>query len=114
MVEKKQAATSSDKRDAVYSEAAIRNNFGILEYSRTCQAAAGGIASGALGLTGTYGFLFYFVTVFLQAVFWEYKAGFKWQDFFAVRNLSISHSLVGGLLTYVLFWVFIYGIVYVY
>uniref|UniRef100_A0A914Y3S2 ER membrane protein complex subunit 6 n=1 Tax=Panagrolaimus superbus TaxID=310955 RepID=A0A914Y3S2_9BILA len=123
MVEKKStsiasaAAATTDKEKTnqpVYSEAAVRNNFSILENSRTCQAAASGIASGALGLTGAYGFIFYFIFVLVQAILWEYKAGFKWNTFFVNRSLSITHSIVGGLFTYVLFWVFIYGIVYVY
>lgn len=48
------------------SEAAMRHNIGVLEYSRTCQAAASGMASGILGLTGIPGFVFYFVLVALQ------------------------------------------------
>lgn len=75
MVEKSTTLTSSSKaavekekpsNQPIYSEIAIRNNFSILENSRTCQAAASGIASGALGLTGTYGFIFYFVFVLIQ------------------------------------------------
>lgn len=62
MVEKKQ-----DKQNQiVYSEPAIRNNFAVLEYSRTCQAAATGIAAGSLGLTSLYGFAFYFIFVLVQ------------------------------------------------
>uniref|UniRef100_A0A914PWV0 ER membrane protein complex subunit 6 n=1 Tax=Panagrolaimus davidi TaxID=227884 RepID=A0A914PWV0_9BILA len=75
MVEKKSSATTaaasstSDKEKTnqpVYSEMAVRNNFSILENSRTCQAAASGIAGGALGLTGLYGFVFYFIFVLIQ------------------------------------------------
>ncbi|EYC41600.1 hypothetical protein Y032_0562g3486 [Ancylostoma ceylanicum] len=50
----------------VFSESAMRNNFSSLEYSRTCQAAASGMAAGILGLTGIPGFIFYFVTVAIQ------------------------------------------------
>uniref|UniRef100_A0A1I7XUX6 tRNA-intron lyase n=1 Tax=Heterorhabditis bacteriophora TaxID=37862 RepID=A0A1I7XUX6_HETBA len=50
----------------VFSESAIRNNFSALEYSRTCQAAASGMAAGILGLTSIPGFIFYFVTVAIQ------------------------------------------------
>ncbi|XP_003380435.1 transmembrane protein 93 [Trichinella spiralis] len=42
--------------DAAFSEWAVRNNFSVLEYSRTCQAAASGVAAGILGLTGLAGF----------------------------------------------------------
>ena len=65
----------SDKQNQiVYSETAIRNNFAVLEYSRTCQAAASGIASGALGLTGTWGFIFYFIFVLVQVGYYTKKA----------------------------------------
>lgn len=54
----------------IYNETAIRNNFTVLEFCRTCQSAASGIASGILGLTGTWGFVFYFVCVLLQVYIW--------------------------------------------
>ncbi|CAJ0596183.1 unnamed protein product [Cylicocyclus nassatus] len=44
----------------------MRNNYSSLEYKRTCQAAASGMAAGILGLTGMPGFIFYFVTVAIQ------------------------------------------------
>uniref|UniRef100_A0A914RXE4 ER membrane protein complex subunit 6 n=1 Tax=Parascaris equorum TaxID=6256 RepID=A0A914RXE4_PAREQ len=139
---------------AVFSEAAIRHNIGVLEYSRTCQAAAAGMASGILGLTGIPGFVFYFVVVMIQAVYfflifflssrstkrdslggslhlfeptanvncmfvlqtliWEVKAGFEWHNYFMSRTISVTHSLISGLFTYILFWVFLYGMVHVY
>lgn len=99
---------------AVFSEAAMRHNIGILEYSRTCQAAGAGMASGILGLTGISGFIFYIVFVILQAVFWEMKANFVWEDYFINRSLLLTHSLISGLFTYILFWVFLYGMVHVY
>ncbi|OZC08519.1 hypothetical protein X798_04453 [Onchocerca flexuosa] len=99
---------------AIFSEVAMRHNVGVLEYSRTCQAAAAGMASGILGLTGISGFIFYFVFVVLQALFWEMKANFEWQNYFISRSLSLTHSLISGLFTYILFWVFLYGMVHVY
>ncbi|KAI6191980.1 ER membrane protein complex subunit 6 [Aphelenchoides bicaudatus] len=94
-------------------------NFSILEYGRTCQSALAGIASGILGniflgLTGTYGFLFYVLTVLIQTAVWEIRSGFKWNSYFPSRSLEFNHSFVGGLFTYVLAWVFFYGIVHVY
>jgi len=99
---------------AIYNEAAVRQNFAILEYSRTCQSALAGIASGILGLTGTYGFLFYIIGILIQAGVWEVRSGFKWNTYFLGRSLEFNHSFVGGLFTYVLLWVFVYGIVHVY
>ncbi|KAI1730648.1 rab5-interacting protein (Rab5ip) domain-containing protein [Ditylenchus destructor] len=99
----------------VYNENAMRNNYQVLEYCRTVQAAVSGIASGIIGVSAINGFIFYFIGVLIQAICWEVKAGFgQWDKFFTSRALCINHSLVGGLFTYVLFWVFIYGMVHVY
>lgn len=69
MVEKKLKENDQSVTPTVlYDEAALRNNFTILEYCRTCQSAASGIASGILGLTGTNGFVFYFICVLLQVI----------------------------------------------
>uniref|UniRef100_A0A915EAF7 ER membrane protein complex subunit 6 n=1 Tax=Ditylenchus dipsaci TaxID=166011 RepID=A0A915EAF7_9BILA len=98
----------------VYNESAMRNNFTVLEFCRTCQAAASGIASGILGVSAINGFVLYFVGVVIQALCWEFKSGFQWDKFFTSRSLCLNHSLMGGLFTYILFWVFIYGMVHVY
>ncbi|PAV55541.1 hypothetical protein WR25_20349 [Diploscapter pachys] len=110
----KSSSGSRNKGLEVYSEAAMRQNFSSLEYARTCHAAASGMAAGILGLTNMSGFIFYFVTVLLQALFWVLKSNFKWKTFFLDGWLPITHSLVGGLFTYILFWVFLYGMVHVY
>uniref|UniRef100_A0A1I7ZIT9 ER membrane protein complex subunit 6 n=1 Tax=Steinernema glaseri TaxID=37863 RepID=A0A1I7ZIT9_9BILA len=109
-------AVSSSKTDevVVFSEAAMRHNFGVLEYSRTCQSAAAGMAAGIFGLTGIPGFLFYIVIVVIQALFWHVKAGFEWKTYFTDVTLPVTYSFVGGLFTYILFWVFLYGMVHVY
>ncbi|KAM3727367.1 ER membrane protein complex subunit [Dirofilaria immitis] len=74
--------TKDVERVAIFSEVAMRHNIVVLEYSRTCQAASAGMASGILGLTGISGFIFYFVVVIFQALFWEMKANFEWQNYF--------------------------------
>ncbi|CAD5229059.1 unnamed protein product [Bursaphelenchus okinawaensis] len=105
----------TDVPDSIlYNETAIRNNFQVLEYSRTCHAALAGIAAGILGLTSLWGFGFYFLMVLLQAGIWEMKSNFEWNKYFFSRSLIVNYSFVGGLFTYVLLWVFIYGIVHVY
>jgi hypothetical protein len=55
-----------DPLSVIYNENAVRHNFSVLEYSRTCQSALVGIASGILGLTGINGFLFYIFGVIIQ------------------------------------------------
>ncbi|KAK6018048.1 hypothetical protein OSTOST_16413 [Ostertagia ostertagi] len=86
---------SRDKQKGleVFSESAMRNNFSSLEYSRRAKQHSG---------------------MAEQALFWEAKAGFEWRSYFLDRTLSVTHSIVGGLFTYILFWVFLYGMVHVY
>ncbi|KRY83083.1 U3 small nucleolar ribonucleoprotein IMP3 [Trichinella pseudospiralis] len=100
--------------DAVFSEWAVRNNFSVLEYSRTCQAAASGVAAGILGLTGLAGFVFYFLCALVQSCVWYWKTDCRWKDYFPNFSTILLHGLFGGLFTYVLFWTFLYGIVHVY
>ncbi|KRZ71784.1 ER membrane protein complex subunit 6, partial [Trichinella papuae] len=100
--------------DAVFSEWAVRNNFSVLEYSRTCQAAASGVAAGILGLTGLAGFVFYFLCALAQSCVWYWKTDCRWKDYFPNFSTILLHGLFGGLFTYVLFWTFLYGIVHVY
>jgi len=95
------------------SDHAMRNNFAILEYSRTFQSAVAGCAAGIIGLTSLYGFVFYFVVALAQSFMWFLKAGARWDEFFVQRS-AMMHGFFGGLFTYVLFWTFLYGMVHVY
>jgi len=36
-------------------------NMGVIDYCRTSAAVASGCTAGILGLTGIYGFIFYFI-----------------------------------------------------
>lgn len=47
---------------------AIRHNSSILEYCNTSVSALSGSVAGILGLTGLYGFIFYFLTAFMMSV----------------------------------------------
>uniref|UniRef100_A0A5S6QYK7 ER membrane protein complex subunit 6 n=1 Tax=Trichuris muris TaxID=70415 RepID=A0A5S6QYK7_TRIMR len=100
--------------EQIYSDGAVRNNYAVLEYSRTCQAAASGVAAGILGLTGLNGFVFYCLCAFVQSGIWCWKAGFHLRDYFAHPSAVLTHGVLGGLFTYILFWTFLYGIVHVY
>uniref|UniRef100_A0A915MU28 Sorting nexin-3 n=1 Tax=Meloidogyne javanica TaxID=6303 RepID=A0A915MU28_MELJA len=75
LTNRKSSRLQQQQQKQMFNEAAVRNNFYVLEQSRTCQSAVSGIASGILGLTGIMGFVFYFVCVLLQALIWDYKAG---------------------------------------
>jgi len=69
---------------------------------------------GILGLSGTLGFLFYFLSVFVLWILVLLKSGTQWRKFFINRRNLLTNQFMGGLCTYVLFWTFLYGMVHVY
>ncbi|XP_069082441.1 ER membrane protein complex subunit 6 isoform X1 [Pleurodeles waltl] len=96
------------------SEAAVRGNAAVLDYCRTSVSALSGATAGILGLTGLYGFVFYFLASFLLSLLLVLKSGRRWNKYFKSRRPLFTGGLVGGLFTYVLFWTFLYGMVHVY
>ncbi|KAI0221955.1 ER membrane protein complex subunit 6 [Lamellibrachia satsuma] len=102
------------KDPVAYSEVSMRNNAAILDYCRTSMSALSGSTAGILGLTGLYGFAFYFITAFILSVMLVLKAGHDWHKFVRSRNMFFTAGLFGGLFTYILFWTFLYGMVHVY
>jgi len=97
-----------------YSEAGIRHNHMMVEYSRTSMSALAGCTAGIIGLTSLWGFLFYLVTGLLLWVMILAKAGPSWNKYFRERLPILTGTLTGGIGTYILFWTFIYGMVHVY
>lgn len=97
-----------------YSELAIRQNHGVLEYSRSSMSALAGCTAGILGLTSLYGFAFYFITMTFLWFLILMKAGPGWNKYFRSRLPILTGGLSGGVGTYILFWTFIYGMVHVY
>lgn len=118
-----------------YSEGVIRKNISAVEYCRTSMAAISGCAAGnrfildiylnrsiklniintgILGLSGTLGFLFYFLSVFVLWIMVLMKSGIQWRKYFINRSNLLTNQFMGGLCTYVLFWTFLYGMVHVY
>ncbi len=63
--------TKLDKSGDVkaYSQTAIVNNNGVIEYCRTSMAALSGSTAGILGLPTLYGFVFYAVSVVSKCTF---------------------------------------------
>ncbi|XP_005100016.1 ER membrane protein complex subunit 6 [Aplysia californica] len=105
----------SRKSDGIaYSELSLRQNASVLDYCRTSMSALSGATAGIMGLTGLWGFIFYFITAVMLSVFLLLKAGSKWNSYFMSRRILLSSGLLGGLFTYVLFWTFLYGMVHVY
>ncbi|CAF1278893.1 unnamed protein product [Adineta steineri] len=98
----------------LYSEVAVRFNENSLEQCRTSVSALSGCVAGILGLTSYKGFLFYgFSMLFLSFLIYMYIRN-EYRKFFTSLNHVFINGFFNGLLTYVLFWTFLYGMVHVY
>ncbi|XP_034252705.1 ER membrane protein complex subunit 6 [Thrips palmi] len=97
-----------------FSESAVRNNAAVVEYCRTSMSALSGSTAGILGLTGFLGFGFYVFAVFGLWCLILLKAGVRWEKYFTNRRSLLTNGFLGGLVTYILFWTFLYGMVHVY
>jgi hypothetical protein len=110
--------TGNDSRNNIepvlYSEVAVRFNENSLEQCRTSVSALSGCVAGILGLTSYKGFLFYaFSMFFLSFLIYLYIRN-EHRKFFTSLNHIFLNGFLNGLLTYVLFWTFLYGMVHVY
>ncbi|XP_071825831.1 ER membrane protein complex subunit 6-like [Apostichopus japonicus] len=107
-------SSSKIKETVIFNDLAMRGNMSIINYSRTFMSAVSGAAAGILGLTGLYGFVFYFVTAFFLSTMLLFKAGRHVNQYFKTCRPIFTMGLFGGLFTYILFWTFLYGMVHVY
>ena len=101
-------------KDTVYNDIAIKRNTAIVDYCRTSAAVIGGAAAGVLGLTGLYGFAFYFLFSLFLSLMLAMKAGRNSSKYFQTSSAVWFNGVLGGLFTYVLLWTFLYGMVHVY
>ena len=109
--------TGSEKRKAdsiLYSDAAVRFNENSLEQCRTSVSALSGCVAGIIGLTSYRGFLFYGFSMFLLSLGIFVIIRKEHRKFFTGLNHVFVNGFLNGLLTYVLFWTFLYGMVHVY
>jgi len=111
---KSSSSFSRNIEHVLYSEAAVRFNENSLEQCRTSVSALSGCVAGILGLTSYKGFLFYaFSMLFLSFLIYLYIRN-EHRKFFTTLNHIFIYGFFNGLLTYVLFWTFLYGMVHVY
>lgn len=96
------------------NDSAIRYNDFLLDYGQTSMSALSGCAAGIMGLTGLYGFAFYFVFSFILSILIVFYLGRNVDNFFLSKKNIFTGTLWSGLQTYLLFWTFLYGMVYVY
>ena len=98
----------------LYSEMAVRLNEHSLEQCRTSVSALSGCVAGILGLTSYKGFLFYAFSMLLLSCLIYFYIRNEYRKFFTSLNHVFINGFFNGLLTYVLFWTFLYGMVHVY
>ncbi|UJR35554.1 hypothetical protein I4U23_028307 [Adineta vaga] len=111
------SSTGNHKRKAdslLYSDIAVRLNENSLEQCRTSVSALSGCVAGIIGLTSYKGFLFYAFSMILLSFLIFAFIRREHRKFFTSLNHVFVNGFFNGLLTYVLFWTFLYGIVHVY
>lgn len=98
----------------IFSESSLRYNDYLLDYCQTSMSALSGCAAGIIGLTGLYGFLFYFIAALLLSVLILVYLGPNFKNYFVNKQHIITGTLWSGIQTYLLFWTFMFGMVHVY
>ena len=100
-----------------FSMEAMHLNMRQLMTLRTITFIAGGIICGILGLTGWLGAVFYIVLSVIAAVSVMLVTGFNPNSYFMVSNvglLMIDLVNFNHILSFILFWVLSYALVYIY
>jgi hypothetical protein len=98
----------------MFSEPALRYNDYLLEYCQTSMSALSGCAAGIIGLTGLYGFLFYFLCALSLSILILVYLGPNFKKYFISKQNIVTGTLWSGIQTYLLFWTFLFGMVHVY
>lgn len=101
-------------KEEVFNERAFRTNAATIDYCRTSGSVIAGAIAGIMGLTGLYGFVFFFVYSAFLSILLVAKAGTGWNNYFTSSRALWFDGILGGLFTYVLLWTFLYGMVHVY
>ncbi|KAH7840875.1 hypothetical protein Vadar_022778 [Vaccinium darrowii] len=84
----------------------MQNNMKAIHYSRTFMSIIGGVIAGISGFTGLTGFVFYFLVMAITSIGLIAKAGFTIHSYFDSWNQIIFDGILGGLLSFVLFWTY--------
>lgn len=106
--------TNDSKFNEVLNESAIRYNDFLLDYCQTSVSALSGSAAGIMGLTGLYGFVFYFISSMLLSTCILLYLGNGFKKYFLSKQTILTGTLWSGIQTYLLFWTFLFGMVHVY
>ncbi|KAJ1688283.1 hypothetical protein LUZ63_019673 [Rhynchospora breviuscula] len=92
----------------------LQSNMKSIYYSRTFLSIIGGVIAGIWGFTGFTGFVFYFVVMLAASLGLAAKAKFSAGSYFDSWNRVLLDGILGGLMSFVLFWTFAYDIVHIF
>ncbi|XP_051127920.1 uncharacterized protein LOC127249243 [Andrographis paniculata] len=109
----KKSSDSLDEIQALNAEN-LQNNARIINYSRTFMSIIGGVIAGILGFTGLMGFVFYFFVMAITTAGLAAKTGFAVHSYFDSWNRIALDGILGGLMSFVLFWTFAYDMVHIF
>ncbi|KAG0055872.1 ER membrane complex subunit 6 [Gryganskiella cystojenkinii] len=101
--------------DALYVDMYIAKNSQTVTFIRSSFSAILGLAAGTMGLTNWSGFIFYFLgSAFLSLLIFLVKAKANPAPYFRQPTDVFTEGILGGMLSYILFWTLLYGIIHVY
>ncbi|KAJ3031207.1 UNVERIFIED_CONTAM: ER membrane complex subunit 6 [Siphonaria sp. JEL0065] len=99
------------------SPAAMQKNNHIILYARSTLALSCGAAAGILGLTGTYGFIFFFLASVAMSLALVVKTGLQPDRYFPINNGLVhvaTAEVLNSLFSYMLFWTLFTGLVHLF
>ncbi|KAL7104770.1 hypothetical protein ACP275_07G003200 [Erythranthe tilingii] len=107
---------SSDALDEIptFNVENIQNNTRIINYSRTFMSIIGGVIAGILGVNGLTGIVFYFLVMAITTAGLAAKTEFSVHSYFDSWNRIVFDGILGGLMSFVLFWTFAYDMVHIF
>ncbi|KAJ3670643.1 hypothetical protein LUZ60_008069 [Juncus effusus] len=92
----------------------LQSNMRSINYSRTFLSIVGGVIAGIWGFTGLTGFVFYFAVMLMASLGLVAKAEFSISTYFDSWNRVLLDGVLGGLMSFVLFWAFAYDLVHIF
>ncbi|CAI2385382.1 unnamed protein product [Moneuplotes crassus] len=88
-------------------------NDALVAKAKVLGFITGGMVAGTLGLEGVQGFIFYFITHIICSACICFSLNFTAMPFFKDLSAIMTGNIFTNLLSYLLFWVMFYNLIYV-
>ena len=111
-----QLAEKEKKGAMLYNSANIQGNMQAVMWVRSFMGIISGVCTGILGLTGAQGFVAFLLLYVVVSIGIISKAGFNLSGVLPGAKLPwfLVDSLMGQLMSFLLFWTMFYGLVHVF